>query len=372
MRTDLASELLRETYRNERKSDLYWLQNRPLTKMRKAIANSKTFVLDDSMSSFLGELATVPFVSIANERMPDALDSLRHSAIPPFDNMFVQLDNRAFRRGLFKTRTPWRKTDVHEQPLLKEDSDEIVDECGWLIETRAGEPDVMVTEVFMNDKDRLSSPPFRWVYRTNDIGWARTGNICSRSGMFAHGITGYHDPCTAVWYSRPLEQFPKEQKTKVDITDTDSFVVHNTVIEFGSTMRYIYAFLATLNNVPKIATDVKQSRHFIGGGQRRKYQDHTVLTLHLPARQSTTKLARRLIAQARRGWHIVRPHWRIAHDRLGGNYCTRREQHLWGVADETGHATCKQCDARRVWIVLPHGRGDPTLSVRTHKYNVTH
>jgi hypothetical protein len=28
--------------------------------------------------------------------------------------------------------------------------------------------------------------------------------------------------------------------------------------------------------------------------------------------------------------------------------------HIWLEADETEHANCKLCDARRVWIVPPH------------------
>jgi hypothetical protein len=144
------------------------------------------------------------------------------------------------------------------------------------------------------------------------------------------------------------------------------------VLEFGGSLRYMLALLATLNDIPKMQVQVRPQKSFMGGGQIRKYLDHTVLQLTLPVKMSTVTLAKRLIAAARRGWHEVRPHWRINHPPLGSTFCANRSDHVWLEADQSGHANCKQCDARRVWIVLPTGRGDPTISVRTHKYALHH
>jgi len=366
---NIANDLLRETYRSPSKSYVSQLLNRSLTSIRSAVVNAKRFTLDDSMSEFLAELSRVPF-TVAQERFPDVLESLRHSAVPPFENMFIQVNNRAFRRGLRKSPSV---IDSWQQELIHEDHQELISEVGWLIQTKEGQPEVMMTEFFYSDEGALMCPPFSWWYRTNDVGWKEDELTSVDGGMFAHGIHGFRDPCVAVRYSRPLTDFPPNQVHEVGRPgDAFNFKIHFTVAEYGSTLRYLFAFLATLNSIPKISTEIRSTKHFIGGGQRRKYLDHTNLTLRLPAKQSSTQLAKRLIAQARRGWHIVRPHWRISHERLGGNYCKRREEHIWGVTDDGGHATCKQCDARRVWIRLPNGRGDPTLSVRTHEYSVTH
>jgi hypothetical protein len=365
---DLASDLFRETYRNPTKSYVSRLLNRSLTSIRRSVVNAKRFTLDESMSEFLAELSRAPF-NVANERFPDVMESLRHSAVPPFENMFVQIDNRAFRRGLRKSPGVM---DSWQQQLVPEHSEELIDVTGWLVESKEGQPEVTMTEFFHSDAGEMMSLPFSWLYRTNDVGWKDDDVTSVKGGMFAHGIHGFTDPCVAVRYSRSLDQMPTHHTVEVNEPNGEKFKIHFTVAEYGSTLRYLFAFLATLNNVPKISTEIRQSKHFIGGGQRRKYLDHTVLTLQLPAKQTTTQLARRLVAQARRGWHIVRPHWRLSHPRLGGNYCPTRESHIWGVADARGHATCKQCEARRVWIILPNGRGDPTISVRTHEYNVTH
>jgi hypothetical protein len=378
MRVDLATELLRETYRNPKKSLLYQIQERSFTKLRAAIVNAKRFVLDDSMAEFLAELSTTPFNRVDNARMPDALESLRHSAIPPFDFMFIQLDNRAFRRGLLRVQTKWPKADAWRNQLIEPDSDEIAKEIGWLVETKHGTNEVMVTEVFQVE-GTLIMLPYRWVYRTVDLGFPETvgygpgDNICTRAGMFAHGIQGFRDHAIGVWYVKPLTDYPENQLVPVTVAGGESFKVHSTVIEYGSTIRYLFAFLATLNNVPKIATEMSSGRHFIAEGLRRRHLDHTVLTLNLPAGQSTERLAMRLIAQARRGWHLVRPHWRLSHPRLNGRYCASRAMHLWTERDETGHAYCKQCDAKRVWIELPHGRGDPSIATKVHEsVNVRH
>ena len=170
---DLANELIRETWRNPKRSLLKTASGRDPAGIRRAVANAKRFMLDDSMAAFMAELSTVPF-TVASERRPDVLDSLRHSARLPFPSLFIQFSNRAFRR------------------------------------------------------------------RLDDI-----------------------------------------------------------------------------------------------GGK-------------------------------------VRAHWRINHPPLGARFCASRSDHLWLEADDTGHANCRQCDARRVWITLPSGRGDPTISVRTHKYVLTH
>lgn len=135
-------------------------------------------------------------------------------------------------------------------------------------------------------------------------------------------------------------------------------------------MREVIALLSTLNHIPKTATEVRPAKTYMADARIRNYLAHTTLRIELPARYSLRTLAKRLIAKARRGWHQVRPHWRVYHQ--GEKFCPAYTEHIWLEADETGHANCKQCDARRVWIVLPHGRGDPLLSVRTHKYALTH
>jgi hypothetical protein len=362
---DIANELIRETYRS--KSLLKLSGGRDLHSVRKAVANAKRFMLDDAMSSFMAELATVPF-KVAQERRPDVLDSLRHSARLPFPQVFVQYNYRAFRRGLEAERVGWRGEKTAADG-------EVLGDIGWLCEADASDPDLIWIAEYFELEGRIATPPFRFAYRTDDRGFAPSLKIDTRAGMFAHGISGHRDQNIGVQYRVPLSEFPKSQLVEVQSEDRgpgqwEKFEVHALVEEFSGVVRYVLALLATLNNIPKIETQVRPAKSYMGGGQIRKYLDHTTLRLSLPVRTSTTTLAKRLIAAARRGWHQVRPHWRIYH--RGEKFCASRSDHVWLEADETGHANCKQCDARRVWIVLPDGRGDPTISVRTHKYALTH
>jgi hypothetical protein len=189
--------------------------------------------------------------------------------------------------------------------------------------------------------------------------------------MLMHGLTGCDDRNIGVKYPTPLDKTPKQLKVPCQI-DGEKFETHFMVGEFSGDVRYALTLLATLNDIPKVQTQVRPAKSYLGGGQIRKYLDHTTLRLTLPVRGTTLTLAKRLIAASRKGWHEVRPHWRINHPHLGDKFCANRQDHVWLEADERGHANCKQCDARRVWIVLPTGRGDPTISVRTHKYALHH
>lgn len=360
---DLANLIIQETYR---KKTLLRGANpaRSPEALRRAMIEAKRFVLDESMSEFAAELACVPF-DVAALRRPEALTSIRHSAIPPFPKMFVHLDNHAFRRGLLKMN---RKEDAAGNKLIDPDEDKegIVKDIGWLIENDGD--DVTITEFLTFDDDEIITLPFYYLYSLSDKGYVdgpyRGGYLDIKAPMLAHGITNLVDSRMAVVYTHPLDSFPKKMLTMVHAAG-DTFPAHAMVAEFGGIMRYVMTFLATLNDTPKIATEVRPQKGFLGGGQIRKYQDYTTLTLKLPGRTTKLNLARRLIAKARKGWHEVRPHWRMLKEDL----CPG---HLWSERDTSGHSHCTVCAAKRVWIVLPHGRGDPTISVRTHKYLVTH
>lgn len=364
---DLANELIRETYRKHTDLELVSLRNPAI--IRKAVAEAKRFILDESMSGFVAELATVPF-KVDYKRRPDVLASLRHSAVPPFAKMFIQIDNAAFRKTLLQVAES--QQDVYGQQLISHNDDDIVKDIAWLVELQGDE--VTVTEFFIGPNGGVVSLPFSYIYSLSDRGFKdgpyRGGWLDIRASAFSHGITGLYDDRMAVLYSKPLNTFPKTQLVEVQQESSTghtigSWKVHALVPEFGGVLRYVLSFLATLNNVPKVETQVRPQKGYLGGGQIRKYLDYTTLTLRLPQRTTTVNLAKRLIAASRLGWHEVRPHWRIQKD----GAC---QFHIWSERDQSGHSTCKHCDAKRVWIVLPHGRGDPMISVRTHKYLVTH
>lgn len=385
---DLANELLKQTYRKRLGSYYELSLNRSVQSLRSAIANAKRFTLDESMSEFCAVLASTPFKA-AKERQADILHSLRHSAIPPYPKMLIQVDNHAFRRGLLvgglvdkghayawnpphdgRSRVPDANDFVHDArgEALQPPSDEVIRDIAWLIEYDG--QDVIISEFFvMSEKNEheVLALPYKLIYSTQDHSFTdgkfRDGYIDIKSAMIAHGITQVRSPHFGVLYNTPIEQQTKS--LVVEEPGQPSWKVNPLIVEFGGVLRYVIAFLATLNNIPKVTTVVRPQKGFLGGGRIRKYMDYTTLTLKLPQRTTQVNLAKRLIAKARKGWHEVRPHWRMLSD---GNCAF----HIWSERDSTGHAYCKECAARRVWIVLPHGRGDPTISIRTHKYVVTH
>ena len=365
---DIANELIRESYRT--KSRIERQSRRAASSLRRAIANAKRFTLDESMSAFMAELATVPFSRVAPERRPETLNSLRHSARLPFPAMFIQYDGLAYQRGLYEAfRVAPRNWDRPQNPP---DPAKTIRDRAWLCETDPSDPELIWISTFVVIDKKVATLPFRYTYRTDDNGYQARLQVDTNSGMLAHGMVGHLDPNIGVQYAKPLQSFP--QSEIVEVVDREcglipTFPVHSMVQDFGC-VREILGFLATLNHIPKIETEVRPAKSFVGGGQVRKYLDHTTLRIALPANASVRTLAARLIAKARRGWHEVRPHWRVLHQ--GERFCASAMAHIWTERDETGHAICKQCDARRVWITLPNGRGDPTISVRTHKYLLTH
>lgn len=373
---NIADELMRELYRPHRKSSLPML-DRDRPGLRTRLANAKRMVLDASMSEFLAQLATVPF-KVRRERRPDALTSLRHTAIPPFKNIFLEVDGRAFRKGLLATAEHTR--DVWGAALIAPEDSQLVANTGYELE-HLEELEVVLAHTFFMLDGKLHCLPFSWIWAYGDYNLGhesyrkQLGDMVPDviSGMFAHGITHYVDPSIGVLYHPGFLQAIGNQGW-VDIQNEQGESwgkVHKLVMEFGGTVRYLLAFLATLNHVPHTQAMTRERGSYLGGGQMRKYLTHDVLTLRLPARTTNERLAKRLIAQARRGWHEVRPHWR-RQNKPGGTFCGSEWDHTWTERDSTGHSYCTKCDAKQVWITLPTGRGDPTIRVKTKQYRVTH
>lgn len=363
---DIANAIMREAWRP--KTDLIKMTPRAMSDIRYAIAQSKRYSLDGSMSEFLAALSTVPF-DVAPERRADVLASMRHSARLPFRKTFIQIDGLAFRRGLLKYATnstdPWGKTLVHEDGHIKWP--------GLLLEQLDDET-IQITYFcelpLKNDELSVITLPYVYLYKTNDVPLPDSFEYDFVGGSMSHGVYLHgQDRTVAVKHYYPLTN-----KHGINVEKDDEIIgrTHHMVIELCGLVRYVFAFLATLNDIPTITTEVRPSKGYFARGQHRKYLDHTVLTLSLPRKSTLKTLARRLIAMARKRWHEVEPHWRI-NKKPNGFVCEPSYKHLWSARDDKGHSYCATCEARRVWIVLPRGRGDPNLGiVRHNEITVTH
>jgi hypothetical protein len=111
----------------------------------------------------------------------------------------------------------------------------------------------------------------------------------------------------------------------------------------SSTLRRVWALLATVNDIPVEARSVIQSKGFIARGSYHRFLDHKVITLRVPDKVDLKKMARDVVAISRRRAHQVRGHWRKDHWR----------------PDE------------RIWV-HEHQRGDASLGFVMHDYVVEH
>jgi hypothetical protein len=380
----IADDIIKDSYRGK-KSVIAPLCDRPMESLRSAVAHSKRFVLDESMSEFLAVMSNVPFIA-AVERQHDVWESLRHSAILPFPKIFVQFDNVAFRRGLLQEGIKvdfWGDTllaaPAEDTPEWAQETTDITKHIAYLLEQDASDENlVWITEfTSMDEEGSTLHLPMQYAYRTDDSAINPRLGLDMELATFGVGITGVGHADGHVG-GRMDQKFLKRIGTSKDnwvtfqYPDGQRVTVPKLVPEFGGIVRYVLSFIALLTDSPKLTKDVRPAKGYMAGGRIRKYQDHTVLTLNLPRHRTMKTLANRIVVAARRGWHEVIPHWRVLTPKPGQFYCASREQHLWTEKDSTGHANCTQCDARRVHITLPHGRGDPTISIRTHKYVVTH
>lgn len=372
---DLANEIIRKTYHKSYAKEIGPINMTSAEFTRRKITNARRFVLSASMSEYVADLASVPFLSVARERREDVLASLRHTAKLPFPSMFVQLDGWAFRQGLVKNAESKKDFWGHQVVPPNED---VLRTVGWYLEHEPNNPNVIWISEWFEWEGSVSTLPFFWTYRTDDTAWPDKDEaafgVDTRAGMFAHGITGLHDRTIGIVYPKPLASYPKEQVVRVvnESKPEESFDVHALVPEFGGVIRYVLGFLASLNDTPKSEEVVTPEKKYFSGGAFHKPLPHTVMTLKLGPRQTSYQLAKRVIAAIRKGHHEVRPHWRVYGLKEGDAACAR-EDHIWSDEDLMGHAHCKNCKAKRVWVTLPNGRGDIANPVpQKSRYYVTH
>jgi hypothetical protein len=135
----------------------------------------------------------------------------------------------------------------------------------------------------------------------------------------------------------------------------------NPVAEIAGDLRYLWALLCTINDLPTQTNDVRATKGFVARGSYRRFQDHKVIHLHIPEKQYRRK-AVHVIAITRSRAHQVRGHWRTDFRRPLLALC----EHEWMTPDEK-HLECKLCGGRKLHI-KEHMRGDPKLGVVTHDY----
>ena len=364
------------------------VSKRPMADLRAAMHQSRKFRLDDAMSAFLADLASRPFSGEVTPKKLQTLDSMRHSARLPFPKTWVEYNNHAFRSRLMDVSE--NTTDVWNAPL-EQDLEKVFKNIGWLLEEDPIDPNIIHMSYFLEELNRVITPPFTFVYNTVDQDFPDRLKADPLAGSFAHGLMGHYTGRVGVIMTidtPPGEWIDVVEDETQDIATArlegliseearegaaeyrihqraGDFKVHRLVPEFGGVVRYAMAFLSTLTESPTTVSEVRPSRGYMAKGNYKQFMSHHVLKLNLPKNRDLKLLANKVLKLSRIGGHEVMAHWRT-YTQGRGFICS---DHAWPDGEK---AKCTKCNAVRTWIVLPHGRGDWSIQCKTKTYEVGH
>ena len=355
----LIDTLYRASFRNMRNPG--WTDN---SLWREALRKAKRFVLDDEMSTFLGELGTRAFVS--------SRSSL--NAEPPKHHMMAVRNRKAeaMRMGArLPSEITWieynlRKCQIRSNELLGRAIKplEIPEREGWLLMRHPKLETAFRAHIISHDptvdhEDGFDTWVFpvalAWTADTDSVIPWRAIPFSERSAApseMSTGLQGYETDRAGFVFSDLIKTPNKPE------------LVANLLREWSGVQRRMWALLATINDLPVELREVRPAKGFVAKGAYRKFLDHRTVTLTVPAKMYT-KVIRKALAIAHRRGGPVREHWRRDWRRPLSALC----EHDWG-ADEK-HMFCTHCNGRKIWVI-EHTRGDTTRGFVSHDFRVTH
>jgi hypothetical protein len=329
------------------------------------LRRARCFVLDEGMSAFMAELATRAFheligpklkpefmvgstdgagvvvtgteeeVARLTKKLQATVEGLRVLAKAPHAVTWIEFDfHQRYERYLktFSAHGAFKKEFTKNRRTAYK-------LCGWLIE-QVGEEQYACT-VVMGEGDTVEVTPYKYVWST-----AVTPLPPLRRFTFidvSDGDNAEHDRIASrLAFGTPAAigccDFEKTPVT--DILTPN--MLSQVMMEMRGEVRYVWALLASINDLPVGIAPVKRSRGFMARRNYQKFMGYSVITLTLPKRTTERKLARILVAVSRRRAHEVRGHFkRVGKDKV------------------------------RKWI-KEHIRGDASLGWVTHSYKVQH
>jgi len=352
----MHDDLLRMVHSHKHEKNLKRVWRLHERGLRDVVIKSRVFRMDAQFSEYLGTLSSLPF-SVSNLRRHEALDSIRYSAKLPFENVFIQYDNTALKRGLVDVVAPdpypeFGKDEGAASAIgflcFNEFEDDCVVTCLPMITTDVGYPVAL---------------PFKYQYSTWDVDALAFGRLASalgRSvtdrekrdseilgvlGMLAHGVPGYESPHILALENTDItngqRMVPVQFKKQI-------IPCPAVMVEFSGILRHLMVFLATLNDSPVRYEEVRTAKGFLGRGRIRQFVSASVVHLQIPGKLSIKRLAAKVIGIVRRKGHPVRGHWRV-YAKAGARTCANRTVHEWTPTIE-GRANCSRCEAKRTWI----------------------
>jgi hypothetical protein len=333
----LADLALRESLRRDAPDARARHRAAVAPEIRGVLSSARRFVLDKEASAFLSDLSHANFSGSTRRKATIAIENTRILARLPHAQTWIEYDARAERA---RTIAAYGKHTISLETLEPLDTaDKVCPRIGWLLQQHPTLEEVFRASIFLDlGRDgRVLMAPWDYAWSTNDatlIPWGRIAvapyGVAQSAASFALGFPGYDTPTVTM--------IPNHRTTKYDES-----TLRNLMIEEGGELRRILTLLAAINDVPIGVKHVTQTKGFVARGRYRKYLSHAVISIVLPKGRDPQKVARQVIALARRRAHQVRGHWR------------RDWRH----------------EGNRIWI-SEHQRGDASLGFVTHDYRVEH
>jgi hypothetical protein len=330
----LADAAIRESLRN----------HRPYVPARigRKIAEARKFVLDETASAFLADLSHASFVDGPMNQNAAIVDRTRVLARIPHAITWIEYDPREFRRRTLAAYgdkvnhvTPERTLDGRTIVRASKDlakPEDIVPKMGWLME-QYGETFVVTLIVGgIKDFHPITLPcNFAWTTDTSVPSIPKSTPPDNPSdSRIATGIHGYDVPNVVIG-------------TVPEMSFVSADAATRALAEWMGELRYIWALLAAINDVPVGIKHVKPSRGFVARGRYRNFVEHSVISIMIPKGRDPRVVANAAVIASRRRAHMVRGHWR------------RDWRH----------------DGNKIWI-NEHQRGDSSLGFVLHDYKIKH
>jgi hypothetical protein len=296
--------------------------------LRFTLAAARRFVLDKSASMFLADLTYANWGVVPRPAYCRVLATSRPLARLPHKEVWIEIDAVAL----------WqRAADLHPggSPPPRD-----VPATGWLLRQHPSiETAFSATVIKLFAGGQILQQPYDIMWRTDDapLPWksAAADPYFKRVSIYQ----SEHIGITANDMTPFLDGFGVRAKGGLPAPTPEVGTAESLSVE----PPLILTLLSTINDIPVGVREVKQSRGFVAQGRYRKFLDHCIVTIVLPKGRDPHKVARSIIAIARRRAHQVRGHWR------------RDWRH----------------EGQRVWI-REHQRGDASLGFVTHDYRVEH
>jgi hypothetical protein len=343
----------------------------PKRELPKLLAEANRYVLNDSMSGFMADLAWASLLTSLNQgKAQNLLDSMRRQARAPHKVTWIEYNHQA------KHRRSQEYGSNRNSP-----ADSGPDKCGWLIlqhpqiDTAFWAIECASHSWDLDGKTKIANPQafafsHVWCSEDHPIPWNRFP--LKVHGGTVEGITtgvlAYRSPYVGV-----SAGFVPEKIALKFIQHSESRG-QSPVKELAGDLRYLWALLTTLNDLPvKISEATAAPGHFFAKGKYRKFLTHKTITLTIPETKYKRTAARAIVAVRKRA-HQVRGHHRV-HWKHPGRFDCEHEYRSMGQEDRSVVETsgtvleCKFCGQRKSWIT-EHVRGDASLGFVTHSYEV--